>query len=276
MAPRGGQRTRGGLLAIDISNAHTALALWRGDTARHHWQLSTDPRRTVDEQRVFLSRLLAQAGLLPADVTDCVLGSVVPDLVPILCTTCETLFGVAPLVVGPGIRTGLPIRTEDPREVGPDRIANAVAARDRFGAPVVVLDFATALTVDVVGPGGDYLGAIIAPGPAVAAESLARRTARLPRGELALPPSVIATDTAHGLQSGLFYGYLGLVEGLVHRLWAEVGPSAVIATGEATWLASLLDHTEVVTAYEPLLTLDGLRRIHALQHRGPNVAVVPA
>ncbi len=263
---------RGGLLAIDVSNAHTGLALWQGETARHHWLLGTDPRRTMDEHRVFLSRLLGQAGLSAADVADCVVGSVVPDLVPILCATCEALFDTTPLVLGPGVRTGLHIHTDDPREVGPDRIANAVAARDRFGAPVLVLDFATALTVDVVGPNGDYLGALIAPGLEVAAEALARRTARLPRGDLAPPPSVIATDTAHGLQSGLFFGYLGLVEGLVQRLWDEVGPAAVVATGEATWLGNLLAHTDVVTTYEPLLTLDGLRRIHALQHRGPAAA----
>jgi type III pantothenate kinase len=255
----------GGILAVDVSNTHTALALWHGDTATRHWQLSTDRWRPPDELRVLMSGLLTLAGLESTDVAGCVLGSVVPDLIQPVSAACAALFGAGPLVVGPGVHTGLSIHTDDPREVGPDRIANAVSAVARFGAPVVVLDFATALTVDLVGPDGGYVGAVIAPGLEVAAEALARRTARLPRGRLLPPPNVIATDTERGLQSGLFFGYLGLVEGLLARARAELGPAPAVATGEAPWLATLLDHTQAIDAYEPLLTLDGLRRIYERQ-----------
>lgn len=254
-----------GVLAIDVGNAYTGLALWRGEVDGHHWQLSTDRHRTPDEHRWLLSQLLAGDGLTPAAVQGCVLASVVPDAVAPLVTACTALFGQEVLVVGPGVKTGLHVRTEDPREVGPDRVANAVSAVARFGAPVLVLDFSTALTIDVVDAGGDYAGAIIAPGLEVAADALSRRTARLPRGSLAPPPSVIGNSTELGLQAGLFYGYLGLVEGLVARVRAELGPAPVVATGEATWLPDLLDHCAVIDAYEPLLTLDGLRRIHERQ-----------
>jgi type III pantothenate kinase len=256
----------GRLLAIDVANQHTALALWRGEAAERHWLLATERGRTADEHRLLMSQLLAQAGLVPQDVSACVLGAVVPDVVGPLSAACRDLFGRAPLVVGPGVKTGLKVRTEDPREVGADRVANAVAAKERFGSPVLVLDFATALTVDVVDAAGDYRGALIAPGLAVAAEALASRAAQLSPARLAPPPNVIGTDTESGLRSGLFYGYLGLVEGLVERVRSELGPDTrVVATGEADWLPALLERLSVVDAYEPLLTLDGLRRIHDRQ-----------
>jgi type III pantothenate kinase len=259
----------GGILAVDVSNTHTALAWWQGEVAIRHWQLATERGRTPDELMLMLAQLLALAGLDRANVAGCVLGSVVPDLVQPMSAACTALFGAPPLVVGPGVSTGLVIHTDDPREVGADRVANAVSAMARFGAPVVVLDFATALTVDLVGADGGYRGAVIAPGLEVAAEALAQRTARLPRARLEPPPNVIATDTEHGLQSGLFFGYLGLVEGLVARAKEALGPAPVVATGEAPWLANLLAHTHVIDAYEPLLTLDGLRRIHERQTAGP-------
>jgi len=259
------------LLAIDVSNAHTALALWPlaagedDEDGRHHWQIASDPSRTADEHRVLFGRLLADGGLSPADVGACVMSCVVPELLHTMTAACHTAFAVEPLVVGPGVRSGLRIRTENPRELGADRIANAVAALARHGAPVIVLDFATALTVDVVGADGDYLGAIIAPGIEVAADALARRTARLPRVDLAPPARAIGADTDAGLRSGVVFGYVGLVEGLVRRVHGEIGPAPVVATGEAPWLAPILAETKVVDAYEPRLTLDGLRRIYFRQ-----------
>jgi len=251
-----------GTLAIDVGNTHTALALWvPGDDVRH-WQLASDPLRTPDEYRVLLTQLLARDGLGPESVAGCVVACVVPALVAPIAGACRALFGPSPLLVGPGVRSGLPIRTEDPREVGPDRIANGVAAVARYGSPVMVLDFTTALTIDVISTDGDYLGAVIAPGIEIAAEALALRTAQLQRIELVPPPRAIATDTKHGLQSGLVYGYLGLVEGLVRRVRAEIGPAPVVATGDEPWVPGLLEHTGVVDAYDPLLTLDGLRRIY--------------
>jgi type III pantothenate kinase len=258
------------ILAIDASNTHTSLALWLSGTDARHWRVSTDPARTSDEHRVLFAQLLEGDGLSPEDVTACVLGCVVPELTPTIEDTCRALFGVAPLVVRQGVRSGLRILTDNPRELGADRIANAVAASARFGNPVIVLDFGTALTVDVVGPSGDYVGAIIAPGIEVAADALARRTARLGRIELVPPPRAIASDTDSALQSGIVYGYLGLVEGLVARVRAEIGDAPVVATGEEPWLRDIIAQTEVVDTYEPLLTLDGLRRIYERHHAAPS------
>jgi type III pantothenate kinase len=256
-----------GLLTVDVSNTHTALALWTSESESRHWQIASDTDRTADEYRVLLTQLLARDGLAPGDVRDCVLACVVPALLGTLRETCRALFGADPLVVGPGVRSGLHIRAPNPREVGADRIANAVAASARFGGPVIVLDFGTALTVDVVGPNGDYLGAVIAPGMAVAADALARRAAQLGRIELVAPPTAIARDTERALQSGLVFGYIGLVEGLARRVRDEIGPARVVATGEEPWVPALLERCPIVDAYEPLLALDGLRRIY-LHHHG--------
>lgn len=254
------------LLAIDVNNTRTSLAVWLPDGQVRHWAIATEPRRTSDEYRVLLTQLFTRAGLSPADVGGSVLGCVVPGLTAVVQATCLELFGAPPLVVGPGVRTGLRIRTEDPREVGPDRIANAVAATARYGSPVTVLDFATALTVDVIGPGDEYLGAIIAPGMALAAEALAHYTARLRRIDLVVPPTAIGGDTEQGLQSGIVLGYIGLIEGLVRRVQAEIAPGPVIATGEAALIEMILPHTRIIDHHDPLLTLDGLRQVYARHH----------
>ncbi len=261
-----------GLLAIDVSNTYTSLALWTAgspdgagpppEPAPQHWQIASEPARTVDEHRLVLTQLLASRGLAPPDVAACVIGCVVPELRATVVAACRECFRVDPLVVGPGVRSGLRIRTESPRELGADRIANAVAAVARFGSPVIVLDFSTAVTLDVIGAGGDYLGAIIAPGIDVAAAALAQRTARLRHFDISPPTRAIAEDTEAAVRSGVFFGLVGLIEGLVARVRAEIGPAAVVATGEAPWLPAVVDHTTVIDAYAPLLTLDGLRRIY--------------
>jgi type III pantothenate kinase len=211
---------------------------------------------------VLIDSLLTRDGVDRDDITAAVMASVVPPLTATVSAACESLFGMQPLVVGPGTHTGLEVRTDNPREVGPDRIANAVAASVQFGEPVMILDFTTALIIDVVGAGGEYMGAIIAPGMGIAAEALSRRTAQLQLIEFKPPPRAIARNTEHGLQSGLVLGYLGLVEGLVKRAQDETGPAPVVATGEAAWLPGLLAQTDVVDAYEPLLTVTGLRLIY--------------
>ena len=264
-AARAATSPAGAALAVDVSNLHTGLAVWPATGPPHHWKVSTQPQRTPDELRALVSDLLESKGVSPDDIDSSVLGCVVPEQLSTFEEALATLLGAPPLVVGPGTRTGLDIGTDDPREVGADRIANAVAARERFGAPVIVLDFGTALTVDVVGADGRYVGAVIAPGLQVAAEGLARNTARLGRFDLRPPASAIAADTEGGLQSGLVLGYIGLVEGLLARVQAEEGPAPVVATGDATWLTDLLELTTAVQAYDPLLTLDGLRRVLAKQ-----------
>jgi type III pantothenate kinase len=257
-----------GVLAIDVSNRQTALALWQDEAPVHAWRLSSDPARTTDEHRLLLRQFLARDGVAAEGVAGSVLACVVPPVVAPLVRAIEELLGEPPLVVGPGVRTGLAIHTEDPREVGPDRVANAVAARAAYGAPVIVLDFSTALTVDIVGPAGDYLGALIAPGMDIAADALARRTAQLGRIDLSVPARVIATNTDDGLRAGLVLGYTGLVEGLVRRVHETIGAAPVVATGDAAWLTPLLAAGGPIDAHDPLLTLDGLRRIWRLQGEG--------
>ena len=250
-----------------MGNLQTGIALWSDADSAHYWKIASDPSRTPDEYRLLLAGLLESHGLEAPAVAGSVLGCVVPELTPVFAEVLEKLCGGPPLVIGPGVRTGLQIRGEDPREAGADRIANAVAARHRFGSPVVACDFGTALALDVVGSDGDYLGASIAPGIEVAAEALGRRAARLGRVELKPPPRAIAANTIHGLQSGLVFGYVGMVEGLIRRVRDEIGPAPVIATGDGPWLPALLGMTRSIDAYDPLLTLRGLRLIHA-HHTG--------
>ena len=270
----------GGLLTFDVSNTHTGIALWHledrsvapgsvgipapKDLALEHWQIASSPSRTPDELRVLLLRLLEDRGIDVGSVEACAAACVVPELAAPLRAACQALFGVETLFIGPGLRSGMRIRTENPREVGPDRIANALAAQVRFGMPAIVFDFATALTVDVIDEQGDYAGAVIAPGLDVAAQALTSSTARLGRFDLKPPPTVIANDTVNALRSGVVYGYIGLVEGLVRRVRDDIGDAPAIATGEATWLEDLLAQTEVFDAFAPLLTLDGIRRIYEL------------
>lgn len=261
------------LLTVDVSNTHTSFVFWPTAGAERHWAIGTDPRRTSDELGFYMTQLLARDGIQQKDVSAVALACVVPAAQDIVVEVCNTLFAAPPLVVGPGVRTGLRVRTEYPRELGPDRVANAVAARARFGSPVLVLDFSTALTIDVVGPKGDYLGAIIAPSMSLAADALARRTARLHRIDLVPPEHAIGRNTDEGLRSGLVLGYMGLVEGLVLRLQDELAgmqpegspPATVVATGESPDAAVLITHSELIDAHEPLLTHEGLRRIWELQ-----------
>lgn len=251
----------GPVLAIDVGNATTGLALWRGAVLLGRWRLASDRSRTLDELRYLVRELLRlDAGPAPT-VRGIALACVVPEIEAQFCEVGHDLFNVDPLVVGPGVRTGVPIAAEDPRDVGADRIANAVAAVAGHGSPCIVLDFATALTVDVVGTNGAYEGAIIAPGIEVVARALARGTAGLPSVALVPPATAIANNTVEGLQSGLVFGYQGLVEGLIARVQEALGPAKVVATGDAPWAPGLVAAIDTVDAYDPMLTLEGLRLI---------------
>jgi type III pantothenate kinase len=237
--------------------------LWCGDTALHHWHIQSDARRTSDELGRLLDALVGVAARAD-DLDGSVMACVVPELTQVFVQVIGDLFGSQPLVVAPGVRTGLDVRTDDPREVGPDRVACAVSAKSTYGSPVIVVDFGTSTNVDVVDSAGAYVGTLIAPGLDVAAQTLAARTAGLPRVVLEPPPTAIADNTAEGLQSGLVLGYAGLVEGLVRSARAEVGPAPVVATGYAPWIAGVASACPSIESYNPLLTLDGLRRIHRL------------
>jgi type III pantothenate kinase len=248
------------LLAVDAGNTHTAFGLFDDTVLRADWRIATRKEITADELGVLLRALFVKAEIDPERVDGMIVASVVPDLNDALRITGRRYFECDPLFVGPGLKTGMPILYENPHEVGADRIVNAVAAQERFGAPVIVLDFGTATTFDVVGPEGEYLGGVIAPGLGASAEALFEKAARLHRVSIRRPSRVIGRYTEQSLQSGLFHGYTALVLGLIERIREELGLRApVVATGG---LAPVFEpELEVLEAVDVGLTLEGLRLI---------------
>jgi type III pantothenate kinase len=246
------------LLAVDVGNTQTALGLYAEADLTDHWRLATERSSTADELGVVLG------GLLDLDAVD---GICLSCTVPVLVREWELLAGKwahAPLlVVGPGVKTGIAIRYDDPREVGPDRIVNAVAAKERYGAPVIVVDFGTSTNFDVVSPEGEYVGGVLAPGIEVSMDALFARAARLVKVDYATPPSVIGKTTVGGLQSGLVYGFAGQVDGIVGRIREELGTEApAVATGGLADLVA--PHSRTIEKVDPFLTLDGLRLVWSL------------
>ncbi|MGF1469714.1 MAG: type III pantothenate kinase [Sandaracinaceae bacterium] len=250
------------LLAVDVGNTHTVLGVYREDELVHQFRFASAKDRTRDELHVMLRSLLDLADLDPSAITATILASVVPALTDTVETAVELCFGHRPLVVGPGVRTGMPILYENPREVGADRIVNAVAAFEAVRRAVVVVDFGTATTFDVVSSQGEYLGGVIAPGIQISADALFARAAKLPRVQVAKPPRVVGRNTVHSMQSGIVYGYVGLVDGIVERIWHELGTrGAVLATGG---LARLVQpESRTIERVEEHLTLEGLRILYA-------------
>jgi type III pantothenate kinase len=248
------------LLAVDIGNTQTVLGVYEGQTLRANWRVATRRDSTADELGVLLRSLCAEASLEPAALTDAVVSSVVPDLNRPYTEAGRRYLRTEPLFVGPGVKTGMPILYDNPHEVGADRIVNAVAAKDLHGAPVIVLDFGTATTFDVVGTGGEYLGGVIAPGLGTSAEALFQKAARLHRVDVRRPARVIGRNTEQSVQAGLFHGYVSLIEGLVSRIRSELACEApVVATGG---LAPVFENElPFLVATDPNLTLEGLRRI---------------
>ncbi|MDT8442128.1 MAG: type III pantothenate kinase [Desulfuromonadales bacterium] len=248
------------LLAIDVGNTNTVLGLYRGDELLRDWRLNTDKVRTVDEWSMIVRQLFALAGREIAEVQHLIIASVVPQQAAALAALGRDDLRVPVVQVGPELTTGLPIRYDNPREVGADRIVNAVAAFERCRGSVIVVDFGTATTFDYLSAQGEYLGGAIAPGPHLSAEALYHQTSKLPRVEFACPPRVIARNTVQSIQSGLLYGYVGLVDGLVDRMRAEGNEdSQVIATGGLAGL--IAPHSRTIGEVVPHLTLEGLRLI---------------
>ena len=253
------------LLVLDVSNRHTAVAVANGSTMCS-WLLASDPQKTADDQGLALDALLARAGFTSDSLHGAVIGSVVPVLTTTLAEACSRYFNLTPLIVGPGVRTGVRVRTDNPREVGADRIANTLATHRRYGGPAVVIDCSTATTFDAVSANGDYLGSVIAPGIEMAMEALARQTAQLHKVELARPARVIGTNTTSAIQSGVVYGFAGLVDGLIGRIAEDLGGKAqVIATGPFAELVQA--STRSIDTVDPLLTLEGLRIIWEMNAR---------
>ncbi|MBI5515422.1 MAG: type III pantothenate kinase [Deltaproteobacteria bacterium] len=246
------------LLVIDVGNTNTVLGLYEGATLRHHFRLESVRGRTSDEYGVLVRALLDARSVAPEAITASALACVVPALSDTFVRMVRDAFSHEPMVVGPGIRTGMPILYEHPREVGADRIVNAVAAYERERGGLIVVDFGTATTFDVVSPRGEYLGGVISPGVHIAADALFARAARLPRIEIVRPPRVLGKNTVQAMQAGIVLGYVGLVDGLVTRLRKELGfPCRVYATGG---LARLVQpESETIEVVDDNLTLDGLR-----------------
>lgn len=254
------------LLALDVGNSNTVMGLFdhsnAGEPARvvADWRITTPYKQTPDEIGVLFQTLFTMRGLQLSAVTGVVISSVVPPLDSTLRRICELTFHTRPLFIEPGVKTGLPILTDNPNEVGADRVVNCVAAFDLVGGPAVVVDMGTATTFDVVSRKGEFLGGAIAPGLGISAEALFARAARLTRVEVKKPAKIIGTNTTDNIQIGLYYGYIGLVDGLLERMIGELGPDTkTIATGGLAKLISA--DCRHVQRVEPMLTLNGLRLI---------------
>ena len=256
----------GVLLAIDVGNTNVVIGAYRGDALVRTWRAATDVERTEDELAVMIDGLLAQEELGIADIDALVIGSVVPPLTLALTRFAERRLRGRALVIGPGVKTGVRLRVDNPTEVGPDRIANTLAAHRRYGGPAIVVDFGTSTNFDVVSAEGDFLGGSFAPGIEISAESLFGRASRLFRVPLTPPREAIGKNTADCLRSGIVFGYVGLVEGLLARIRAELGGSArAVATGGlAPTIAPLTTSIERV---DEDLTLEGLRMLWDLNAR---------
>lgn len=251
------------LLALDVGNTNTVMGMYAPDSAERvaSWRIATPTTQTVDEFGMLLRSLFALRGRETGEVTAVAVSSVVPPVDGMLREAIEAHMGVRPLFVEPGVKTGVPILTDNPAEVGADRIVNCVAATERFpGVPVIVVDLGTATTFDVVSARGEFLGGAIAPGLGISADALFTRAARLPRIAIRKPAKVIGTGTVDNIQIGLYYGYIGLVDGILERMLAETGPGTrTVATGGLAGL--IAGGSKYIEAVDEWLTLDGLRMV---------------
>ncbi|MBF0341205.1 MAG: type III pantothenate kinase [Magnetococcales bacterium] len=250
------------LLVLDIGNTNIVLGVYEKERLTQHWRIATRAGGTADEYGILLSNLFQLAGIDPREVTGAIAASVVPPVEAAVLGGVKRYLRVSPLVVGPGFKTGMAIRYDNPREVGADRIVNAVAAYHRLQSAAIVVDFGTATTFDLIGPHGEYMGGAIAPGLGISMDALFERTAKLPRVECVRPASVIGRDTVGAMQAGMYWGYVGLVDGLITRMMAEAGftPVRVLATGGLARL--IARESALIEEVDEFLTLTGLRLLY--------------
>src|SRR5512140_3744892 len=250
------------LLTIDVGNTNTVLGVFDGSRLLVHWRLTTRREQTADEYGILVRNLFASSSIEQGAVDSVALASVVPPLTPVIAALARSAIGHEPLVIGPGVKTGMPILYEPPGDVGADRIVNGVAAFAAYGGPVVIVDFGTATTFDVVTRKGEYVGGVICPGIGISADALFQRAARLPRVDVRHPDKVIGRSTVASIQSGLYFGYAAMCEGIITRIRGELGePARVVATGGLA--ESLASEIPSIEAVDPVLTLTGLRLIWA-------------
>lgn len=249
------------LLVIDVGNTHTVLGIFAEDELRYHWRVVTEPERTVDEFGILLSNLFTFHGIKSDEIKGMAMSCVVPPMLPILEEVAEKYFHIKPLVIGPGIKTGMPIFYDNPAEVGADRIVNSVAAYEQYRQELIVVDFGTATTFDFISAKGEYMGGAIAPGIGISMECLFQRASKLPRVELLKPKGVIGKSTVQSMQAGIFYGYVGLVDEMVRRIREETrSDPKVVATGG--WAGLIASESKTIHEVDELLTLKGLRIIY--------------
>jgi len=251
------------LLAIDVGNTNVKLGIFDGDKLKDTWNLATGIHRTADEYGGVLLSLMERQNFSPSKVTGVTLCGVVPPLLHTFVELCQKYLNAKPLVVEAGVKTGMRLSMDNPREVGPDRVVNAVAAQNLYGKPVIIIDLGTATTFDVVSSEGDYLGGVIAPGIGISSEALFTRTAMLPRIELIRPKQVIGRNTISAMQSGIIFGYIDLIEGMIRRIEEQLGGKArVVATGGQAY--PLAQEVATIDIINPDLTLIGLRLIYEM------------
>lgn len=251
------------ILVIDVGNTHTVVGVYDDKKLLSHWRISTDLNKTEDEYGMLVKNLLSNSNLSLSDIKSVVISCVVPPVSWIVKKMSLDYFKVSALIVGPGIKTGICIKTDNPKEVGADRIVNAIAAYKLYGGPVIIVDFGTATTFCAVNADGVYLGGAIAPGLEISAEALVKKTAKLPKVELAKPKHSIGSNTITAMQSGIFFGYLGLTNELIRRFKIELGEdSVVVATGGQAELIG--NESKLIDKVNPLLTLEGLHLIYEM------------
>ncbi len=251
------------LLAIDVGNTQTHIGAFDGEELLEHWRFATDGEDTADQLAVRLASMLGLGGRQLTEVDASIVCSVVPRLNPEYSRMSRHYLGEACLMVGPGVKTGMPVRLDNPHELGADRLVNAVAAFEKLGGPCAVVDFGTAITFDAVSASGEYLGGVIGPGVQISIEALTERAARLPKVDLAEPSGVIGRTTQASLQAGMIYGFAGAIDAIARRLEAEMGEEVTfLATGGMA--DAIVPFCETVSEVDDLLTLTGLRLIHEL------------